>query len=381
MPTLRQDTGTYYIQRTLPPLGRVYKSLRTDRKRVADRREKALTAAHEMGHLGVVRAFDEGDVTIEEVTEAYDTGSLAELEERARRSEETTTGALEAALRDKAPDVTDKTLRGYRTSLALFAEFVGGETPVHEALTTDRIQQFKQYRRAEDEAAKETVNNDLTAISVLATYAQRKGWLTTRPTFNTYDRVTRIEYLESPEISAYMAELRPAFRPQQQLLIGTGMRLGETEELRVTDLQFGSDNRANVRDAKSASGVRHVYIPEWVVDTLRDHLERTGRSGTDDVFAIPRSTVQWEHRQARAAIGRPDYRLHDHRHTAAVHLARNGMPLHLLQRQLGHSSIDQTMKYASYHPGYSDFSKYFDRVADSLSGPQPDPEAEAEVST
>ena len=32
-----------------------------------------------------------------------------------------------------------------------------------------------------------------------------------------------------------------------------------------------------------------------------------------------------------------------------------------LQAQLGHADIKQTMKYALYHPNYSDLSPYFTR--------------------
>ena len=48
--------------------------------------------------------------------------------------------------------------------------------------------------------------------------------------------------------------------------------------------------------------------------------------------------------------------------TAAVALARAGIPLNLLQRQLGHKHITMTMRYAEFHPDYSDAAIYFDRV-------------------
>ena|GEM_PF-2309376 len=86
-------------------------------------------------------------------------------------------------------------------------------------------------------------------------------------------------------------------------------------------------------------------------------------SGTDQLFTIPRRTVQAEHDRACRIVGITDYRVHDHRHTAAVRLARSGMPLHLLQQQLGHARIQQTMKYARFHPEYSDVREYFEAVA------------------
>jgi hypothetical protein len=38
------------------------------------------------------------------------------------------------------------------------------------------------------------------------------------------------------------------------------------------------------------------------------------------------------------------------------------MPLHLLQQQLGHANVEQTMRYARFHPDYGDVAEYFDRV-------------------
>jgi len=51
-------------------------------------------------------------------------------------------------------------------------------------------------------------------------------------------------------------------------------------------------------------------------------------------------------------------------HTAAVALARSGMPLGLLQRQLGHEHITTTMLYAQFHPEYSETAKYFEQVGE-----------------
>jgi len=69
-----------------------------------------------------------------------------------------------------------------------------------------------------------------------------------------------------------------------------------------------------------------------------------------------------------------DYTIHDHRHTFAVQHAKAGMPLHLLQQQLGHKQISTGMRYAKYHPEYGEVSVYFERVEASFGlnrGPHP----------
>ena len=67
-------------------------------------------------------------------------------------------------------------------------------------------------------------------------------------------------------------------------------------------------------------------------------------------------------------VGIPDFTIHDLRHHFAVTMARVGLPLHLLQKQLGHRHIDVTMKYAAHHPAYGDVAAYFTAVGEKLTG-------------
>lgn len=194
-------------------------------------------------------------------------------------------------------------------------------------------------------------------------YAERQGWIAERPEIRKYESKVRISYLEADDLTAYFVELRPAFRPLMRLLVRTGMRLGEAEALTPADLRLGNgEARAAIEDAKTPSGVRTVFLPEGAAAGVQTHIERQGRAKGNRIFQIARRTVQKEHNRVRERIGRPGYTIHDHRHTAAVHLARAGMPFHLLQQQLGHANIDQTMRYARFHPDYGDVAEYFDRV-------------------
>ena len=237
---------------------------------------------------------------------------------------------------------------------------------MREALTTDKIQEFKASRLTEG-VAHETINNDLIAISILASHALEKNWIDKRPKLGRFSTKIRINYIESDQLTPYMANLRRQFRTLFQLLVGSGMRLGEAEALRVCDLRMGgSEARAQIRDSKTESGVRNVFIPAWAAEALRTHIEECELSGTDRLFTMPRRTTQKEHRRACKLAGIHGYTIHDHRHTAAVHFARAGMPLNLLMRQLGHATIKMTMRYAAFHPDYSDMEEYFDRVGETL---------------
>ena len=145
------------------------------------------------------------------------------------------------------------------------------------------------------------------------------------------------------------------------------MRLGESEVLRVCDVRDGhSEMRLSIRDSKTETGVRSVFVSPWVAEALRSHIEGDGLSGTDRLFNLKRRTVQAEHDRACALVGIFEYTIHDHRHTAAVALARAGIPLQILQRQLGHKHIEMTMKYATFHPDYADVAPHFERMGRML---------------
>lgn len=366
MPTLRGSTGRYYIKRSVPGVGDVYRSLGTDRKALARSREEMLLALAKQGRPAVVRAWLDGEVDLAEIAEAYETGTVHALVEDLRRGTPTLAEAARKALAYKAPDVQSSTLNRYETGLEHFRSFVGDDAEVADALADETVQRFKGHRLDEG-AAEQTVNNDLGAVSILATYALKKGWITERPEIKRFKYRARIRWLDPGQLASYMAALRPAFRVQMQLLVGTGMRLGESEALRVSDLRFGkADNRVMIEDSKTPEGVRTVFVPEWVAEAVSEHVADSGLRGTDRLFTIDRRTVQAEHNRARDLVGIPDYTIHDHRHTAAVHLARAGIPLNLLQQQLGHKNIEMTMKYSRFHPDYSDVAAYFERVGERL---------------
>lgn len=167
----------------------------------------------------------------------------------------------------------------------------------------------------------------LEAVSILASHAIKKGWIQARPEIGRVKGNDRIEYLGEAEVRRYLDVLRPAFRTQQLLLISTGMRIGESEALEARDIRRGTDGtRVRIRESKTKAGEREIFVPDWVAVALEEHIEEHGLSAREKLFKIPRRTVQREHRRAREEVGIHDYTIHDHRHTAAVALARSELP-------------------------------------------------------
>lgn len=79
-----------------------------------------------------------------------------------------------------------------------------------------------------------------------------------RPQIKQYRSRVRIRYLEADQLRLYMAALRRPFRPLFQLLVGTGLRLGEAEALRVCNLR---SDRVLIEDAKALRRERRAPRP------------------------------------------------------------------------------------------------------------------------
>ncbi|MCY4232090.1 MAG: tyrosine-type recombinase/integrase, partial [Alphaproteobacteria bacterium] len=81
-------------------------------------------------------------------------------------------------------------------------------------------------------------------------------------------------------------------------------------------------------------------------------LDRQPRGESPFVFPSPRDPARprgpelslWY--RIRREAGIEDCRLHDLRHTVASHAVMNGVPLPVVSRLLGHSTVHMTLRYA-----------------------------------
>jgi integrase len=160
-----------------------------------------------------------------------------------------------------------------------------------------------------------------------------------------------------------------AYRGYLAVLVYTGMRAGEATALRVGDVDFA---RGIIRVSRSLSpGQRGELIEQSpkshksrdvpLIDALRPFAERAarGKQSNDLLFAGPdggwltnhnaRRGADWE--ALREAIGRPDLRIHDLRHTFATILFDAGASAPDVQATFGHSSLQVTERYSRAREG------------------------------
>ena len=170
------------------------------------------------------------------------------------------------------------------------------------------------------------------------------------------------------ELDALLEHTPPRFRALVVVAFAwCGLRFGEAAELRRSDVDLETGvlhvRRAVVRvegqnivgPPKSAAGVRAVTVPPHVLPLLAAHMhEHVGPGASALLF--PAEAGGTEHlahatfykyvwMPARAAAGRPDLRLHDLRHTAAVLSAQSGATVAELMGRYGHSSAGASLRY------------------------------------
>lgn len=167
------------------------------------------------------------------------------------------------------------------------------------------------------------------------------------------------------ELTALAKAMPPRYAAAVHLAGWSGLRAGELFALarRHIDLEAGTvrveravvyipDQSPTFGPTKTSSSLRTVHLPIGVTRILAEHLREFTGPGSDAlVFTdpagriVPREVRKQPFWRARSAIGRPDLRWHDLRHTGATLAAQAGATLAELQHRLGHSTAAAAMIY------------------------------------
>jgi integrase len=112
-------------------------------------------------------------------------------------------------------------------------------------------------------------------------------------------------------------------------------------------------------EPKTAAGRRTIDLPAFLCEMLVEQLATRAQPGADGLVFVntrgkpPHTSSFASHTwsRARAAVGRPDLRWHDLRHTAVALAIANGAHPKAIQERMGHSSITVTLdRYGHLFP-------------------------------
>ena len=152
-------------------------------------------------------------------------------------------------------------------------------------------------------------------------------------------------------------------RLTMRLMLRCGLRVSEALAVRPSHLRFDRSPPIISLPAdivgNKAKKAREIPIPEDFVEVLRDRASGETRARYRPLVELSRQAVGQGMKKAAALVGIEPVRVHPHafRHTYGRHCILQGVPFNVLQKWLGHSSLEMTMQYvylAGEHHSYVD---------------------------
>jgi integrase len=131
------------------------------------------------------------------------------------------------------------------------------------------------------------------------------------------------------------------------LALGTGLRLGDIDSIRISDIDF-EKNSVTTRSKKTRKSMGSRPVPISIMDELKKHV-----SGLDteqeNLFNDYFSRYKWT--KIRRKLGLDDFKFHDLRKTFGSVLSQRSVSTAVIQKLLEHSSPDLTNKvYTNVDP-------------------------------
>lgn len=235
---------------------------------------------------------------------------------------------------------------------------IGHFTPVFQGkkLSQIGVRDVERYKnRRAKEVAKSTVNRELNTILAAFNRAVEWNYLSDNP-FKSIKKFK--EPKKAPRFFSHQEiekMLRTASQPRLRnvilVLLHTGMRRDELVHLEWTDIDLHRKVLSVWPKADwHPKDYEHRSIP--INKQLREvflTLPKEGRyvfdGGDGQFYCVPSSLSRAFVKVLRRA-GIPGANLHTLRHTYASHLVMAGVDLATVQKLLGHSQINTTMRYA-----------------------------------
>jgi len=219
-------------------------------------------------------------------------------------------------------------------------------------ITPDKVERFKLTRLRK--VARRTVNNELAAIKRFFNLVLKRDYVTQNP-------VNRVEllkiaerkqprFLTRDEIQKIFSELNhDRYRPMVEMLLYTGMRVGELTNLDWDDIDFEQE-KINIipKEEWSPKTGRERNIPlsqeiKRILGQLKKKPGSLFRTGEGN--RINRNHLLEAFKRACKRAGIKDASLHTLRHTFASHLVMSGVDLYTVDQLLGHSDLKSTQIY------------------------------------
>jgi len=227
------------------------------------------------------------------------------------------------------------------------ARYLGN--PVARNLLPSEFLAYRAYK-LQDGASEKTVNNHLGYLNAVYNELRRLGEIEFDNPLRNIQMIrldeNELSWLTMEQIGLLLETIQsfsqnPHVHLLTRICLATGARWGEAERLLPRHVQKGKLTFVNTKSGKS----RSVPVDQVLFEEIQAHLKEYGHfSFSLSAFrrALVKSGIQLPKGQAAHVL----------RHTFASHFVMNGGDILTLQRILGHSTINMTMRYAHLAPDH-----------------------------
>lgn len=220
---------------------------------------------------------------------------------------------------------------------------------VEEYLRLRRSKKRKRLDGKEHYLAPSTVNRELSCLKTIFTKAIEWGQVESSPCVKVRkfkEDNGRTRFLTDAEIERLMNTASPKLQQVISVFINTGMRRGELQNLKWSDLDF--DRRLITLTQTKSGKVRYIPMNDVTKQVLLQR--RIAKESPVLVFSGTEPDKPWDFCTAfdlaRERASLSDVRIHDLRHTFASHLCMKGVDIMTVKELLGHSSLEMTQRYS-----------------------------------
>ena len=251
--------------------------------------------------------------------------------------------------------MSERTQECYTRSVRQLVDFYN-KTP--DKITEEELENYFLHRKNEDKWAPATMRISYSGIKFFFTNVLKNEWHLFQY-LNAKRQQSLPCILSQEEVFQILARVSTFHNYTfQSTVYACGLRLSEALNLQVTDIDK-KRMMIHVHHGKGAKD-RYVPLPEETYLLLRRYwathrnplliFPALGRGGTlGNTSKVPMSieAVQGAFRQAKnsAGINKRRVSIHTLRHCYATHLLERGVSPRVVQRYMGHSSLETTMVY------------------------------------
>jgi integrase/recombinase XerD len=248
------------------------------------------------------------------------------------------------------------TIRNSQIGLENFLVYVEGTGKKDlEEIQRQDIEGFVEHEQ--DRGMKlSTVKNRLAIVKAFLRFMQEKGligeevfpWKLKIKVPDTLPRAMDPEHVD--RLLAVSGSERD--RAMIMLLLRTGMRIGELLNTRMADLNM-TEQKITIYEAQKTHRGRVVYFFDDAKAALEKWLEKKDKrqeilfyGARGRLLSYAAARMMFVKYIDKAGLSDKGYTLHSLRHTYATDLLNAGMPIEVLEKLLGHMSLDVTRRYA-----------------------------------